>query len=146
MRYKETGEVHLDFHRVTNGTIAYLREKHGREFVDETFRQTARAVYRAVHDDLQRGDPEQLVEHWTYFFDREGGRYTLERTPDEIRFTVHECPAIAWLQKNNIAVDPDFCRQTVVINATLAEGTPFEITTEVLGGGRCVQTIRRIKR
>jgi hypothetical protein len=143
MRYRETGEVHIDFHRSTNGTIAYLRDKYGREFLDETFRRTAHDVYRAIHEDLAQGNPEHLVEHWTYYFDREGGQYTLERTDDEIRFTVHRCPAIAYLQSRGIAVDPDFCRQTVVINDTLAEGTPFEVKTEVLGGGRCVQTIRR---
>jgi len=143
MRYKETGEVHLDFHRTTNGTIGYLREHYGREFLDETFRRTARDVYRSIHEDLKRGDLGQLVEHWKYYFDREGGRYTLEQSGDEIRFEVHECPAVAWLRKRGIAVDPDFCRQTVVINSTLAEGTPFEIETTVLGGGQCVQTIRR---
>ena len=30
-----------------------------------------------------------------------------------------------------------------MVNETLAEGTPFAVTTEVLGGGKCVQTIRR---
>jgi predicted ArsR family transcriptional regulator len=143
MRYRETGEVHVDFHRATNGTIAYLRENYGRQFLDETFRRTARDVYRAIHEDLKQGDPEHLVDHWTYFFDREGGQYTLERRDGEIRFVVHKCPAIAYLESRGIPVDPDFCRQTVVINETLAEGTPFEATTEVLGGGKCVQTIRR---
>ena len=143
MRYRETGEVHLDFHRATNGTIAYLRDNYGREFLDETFRRTARDVYRAIHEDLKQGNPEHLVEHWTYFFDREGGQYTLERKGGEIRFVVHKCPAIAYLESRGIPVDTDFCRQTVVVNETLAEGTPFEVTTEVLGGGKCVQTIRR---
>ena len=143
MRYQETGEVHLDFHRTTNGTIAYLRTNYGREFLDETFRRTARDVYRAIHEDLMQGNPEHLVEHWTYFFDREGGQYTLERTDGEIRFIVHQCPAIAYLQSRGIPVDEDFCRQTIVMNETFAEGTPFEVTTEVLGGGKCVQTIRR---
>lgn len=143
MRYRETGEVHLDFHRSTNGTIAYLREHYGREFLDETFRRTARDVYRAIHDDLKAGNPEHLVEHWTYYFDREGGQYTLERTDDEIRFVVHQCPAIAYLNRRGIPVDTAFCRQTIVINETLAEGTPFRVTTEVLGGGKCVQTILR---
>ena len=142
MRYRETGEVHLDFHRTLNGTIGYLREHYGPEFLDETFRRTARDVYRAIHDDLKQGDPEQLVEHWTYFFEREGGQYTLERKDGEIRFVVHQCPAIAYLQSRGIPVDEAFCRQTVVINDTFAEGTPFKITTEVLGGGECVQTIR----
>ena len=143
MRYRETGEVHRDFHRSTNGTIAYLRDTYGQEFLDETFRRTARDVYRSIHDDMKRGDPEQLVEHWTYFFEREGGQYTLERKDGEIRFIVHRCPAIAYLQSRGIEIDRDFCRQTVVINATFGEGSPFEVSTEVLGGGKCVQTIRR---
>jgi predicted ArsR family transcriptional regulator len=143
LRYQETGEVHIDFHRSTNGTITHLRDTYGREFLDETFRRMAENVYRAIHDDLKAGDPEQLVEHWTHFFEREGGQFTLERKDGEIRFVVQRCPAVAYLQSRGIAIDPDFCRQTVVVNETLAEGTPFEITTEVLGGGKCVQTIRR---
>lgn len=144
LRYRESGEVHIDFHRSANGTIAHLRDTYGREFLDEIFRRTAENVYRAIRDALRSGgDPEQLVEHWTYFFEREGGQYTLERKDDEIRFVVQRCPAIAYLQSRGIEIDRDFCRQTVVINETLAKGTPFEITTEVLGGGTCVQTIRR---
>jgi len=145
MRYKETGEVHLDFHRTTNGTIRYLRTTHGDDFLDEVLRRTARDVYRAIHDDLKRGDPEQLVEHWTYFFDREGGEYELKRADDEILFTVVKCPAIAYLKSKGIEIDPAFCRQTTVVNETLAEGSPFEITTDVQGEGRCVQTLRRAR-
>jgi len=143
MRYRETGQVHLDFHRTLNGTITYLRQRYGQEFVDQVFRRTAREVYRAIREDLAKGNPEHLVEHWTYFFDREGGEYVLERGQDEIRFVVHRCPAIAYLQEKGLPIDPHFCRGTVVLNQTLAEGTPFQIATEVLGGGRCIQTILR---
>lgn len=145
MRYKETGQVHMDFHRTTNGTIAYLHEKYGQEFVDEVFRRTARDVYRAIREDLQRGDPEHLVEHWSYFFDREGGEYTIERQGGEIRFVVHRCPAIAYLKEKGHDISPAFCRGTVVLNEALAEGTPFRITTDVQGDGRCIQTIRRVR-
>jgi len=143
MRYKETGQVHMDFHRTTNGTITYLREKYGQEFVDEVFRRTARDVYKAIREDLLRGNPEHLLEHWTYFFDRERGEYEVERDENEIRFVVHSCPAINYLEKRNLEIDPEFCRGTVVLNEALAEGTPFEVITEVLGGGKCIQTIRR---
>ena len=143
MRYKETGQVHMDFHRTTNGTIAYLRQKYGDDFVDEVFRRTAHNVYRSIWEDLKRGDPGQLIEHWTYFFDREGGEYALDREGDETRLTVTRCPAVAYLQNKGIEGDPAFCRQTVVINTALAEGSPFEIDTEVAGDGRCVQTVRR---
>ena len=146
MRYRETGNVHLDFHRTLNGTIAYLRKKYGVEFVDEIFRRTARNVYRSIRDDLKRGDPEHLLEHWRYFFDREGGEYEVVRGEDEIRFVVRRCPAIAYLGERGIDPDPCLCRGTVVLNEALAEDTPFEITTEVLGGGRCVQSITRRRR
>ena len=145
MRYQETGQVHMDFHRATNGTLMYLRKKYGQEFVDEIVRRTARDVYRAIHEDLERGNPEHLLEHWTYFFDREGGEYEVQRGGDDISFVVKCCPAIAYLQKRGLEIDPDFCRATVVLNETLAEGTSYEVATEVQGGGRCVQTIRRIR-
>ena len=56
MRYRETGQVHMDFHRTLNGTIAYLRETYGVAFLDEVLRRTARDVYRSIRDDLERGE------------------------------------------------------------------------------------------
>ncbi len=127
MRYRDTGELHLDFHRTTNGTIAYLRRRHGLRFLDGVFRRTAQEVYRSIWEDLKGGDPRQLVKHWR----------------DEIRLTVTQCPAVAYLRRRGIRVDPAFCRQTIAMNRAWSEGTPFEITTEVLGKGRCIQTLRR---
>jgi len=145
MRYRETGQVHMDFHRTMNGTIAYLRTKYGLQFLDKVLRRTAHGVYHAIHEDLKHGDPEPLIAHWTYFFGREDGQYTITRRDGVVRMDVQKCPAVAYLQECGIPVDPEFCRQTVVVNQALAEGTPFEITTDVLGGGRCVQTVRRIE-
>lgn len=143
MRYKETGRVHMDFHRTMNGTIAYLHKKYSEEFLDETFRRTAHEVYRSIWEDLKHGNTRQLVEHWRYFFSREGGDYAFESQGDEIRMTVNCCPAIAYLQKRGVKVDSAFCHQTMVVNAALSEDTPFQIETKVLGNGRCVQTIRK---
>jgi len=143
LRYHETGPLHRDFHRTTNATIAYLRKRYGAGLLDAIFRKTAHEVYRAIHEDLKRGDPEHLVAHWRHFMRREKGRFAIRRRGDAIQMTVRECPAIAYLRGRGIAVDPAFCRQTRVVNDALSEGTPFTITTEVLGGGRCVQTIRR---
>lgn len=143
MRYRDTGEVHLDFHRTTNGTIAYLRERYGVAFLDEVLRRTARDVYRAIRADLQAGNPEHLLEHWTYYLTREGGKFTVERTPTEIRVTVDRCPAAAYLQQRGIPLDPAFRRQTTVLNEALGDGTPFEVTTEVIDDLRYIQTIRR---
>ena len=143
MRYRETGEVHMGFHRGLNGTIGYLRKKYGEKFLDETFRRMAHDVYRSIREDLQGGDVRQLIEYWRYFFEREGGDFTIEESGDEVRFSVSRCPAISYLQDKGIEIDPAFCRQTIVINKALAEDSPFQIDTEVLGGGRCLQTVRR---
>lgn len=143
MRYAETGQIHIDFHRTTNGTIAYLRETYGEVFLDETFRRTAHGVYQSIRDELKSGKPDQLVEHWTHFFDREGGDYEIRKNGGEVCLVVRRCPAVAYLAKRGIEIDPAFCRQTSAVNSALAEGTPFDIETMVLGGGRCVQTIRR---
>ncbi len=143
LRYRETGPLHRDFHRTTNGTIAYLRKRYGLGLLDEVFRRVAHDVYHSIHEDLKRGDPEQLVAHWRHFMRREKGRFAIRRRGDTIQMTVHECPAIAYLRGRGIPVDPAFCRQTIAVNEALSEATPFAITTEVLGEGRCVQTIRR---
>lgn len=143
MRYCDTGNVHLDFHRTMNGTIGYLRDRYGVGFLDDILRRTAQDVYRAIHADLLAGNPEPLLEHWTYYLVREGGDFTVERTPDEIRVIVHRCPAADYLRQRGIPLDPAFRRQTIVLNAALGEGTPFEVTTEIITDLRYVQTIRK---
>lgn len=143
MRYHDTGQVHLDFHRTMNGTITYLRERYGVGFLDDILRRTARDVYRAIRADLLAGNPEHLLEHWTSTLTREGGEFAVERTPTEIRVTVNRCPAAAYLQQRGIPLDPAFRRQTTVLNEALGEGTPYEVTTEVVDDLRYRQTIRR---
>lgn len=143
MRYRETGEVHLDFYRTLNGTIAYLRERYGAEFVDSVVRRTARDVYREIRSDLQAGNPEHLVEHWTYFLEREGGEFSVERTENEIAVHVHRCPAAAYLHDRGIPLDAEFRRQTIVLNDAICDETPFEVTTKITDDLRYSQTIRR---
>ncbi len=126
-----------------NGTITYLRQRYGVELLDEILRRTAREVYRALRADLLAGNPEHLLEHWTYFLTREGGEFTVERTATEIRLTVHRCPAAGYLQDRGIPLDPSFRRQTTVLNEALGAGTPFEVTTEVIDELRYIQTIRK---
>lgn len=145
MRYRDTGNIHQDFHRTTNGTIAYLRERYGEAFVDEVLRSTAHNVYRAIREDLMTGNPEHLVEHWIYYLQRESGEFSVERTDGAICVRVERCPAAAYLAQKGIPLDPAFRRQTTVLNAALAEGTPFEIKTEVIDERRYVQTVRRRK-
>lgn len=143
LRYAEQGELHKDFYRTLNGTIAYLRRRYGVEFLDETLRRMGRDVYAAIRAELMKGNPEHLVEHWLHFFGREAGDVRLVRAGQSITLKVSRCPAVHYLLDRNVDVDPCFCRQTEVVNRALCEGTPFDITTNVTGPGRCEQTIRR---
>ena len=142
MRYRETGNLHLEFHRSLNNTLMYLRTRYGQEFVDGLFHKMAKDVYRSIREDLLKGDPTQLVEHWSYFFNREGAKITIDRDGDTIRMAVDRCPAVQTVMEHE-RVDPALCRGTKILNDALAEDSPFLIDTEVLGNGRCIQTIRR---
>ena len=46
MRYKDTGNVHLDFHGAVNTTVNYIVKKFGIEALHETFFRTGRDVLR----------------------------------------------------------------------------------------------------
>ena len=56
---------------------------------------------------------------------------------------MRRCPAWHHVQKIAGGVSPNFCDQTVVTNAAMAEGTPFAVETSVTGPGACRQVIRR---
>jgi hypothetical protein len=143
MRYRDTGNLHLDFHRMTNGTITYLRERYGVAFLDEVIRRTARDVYQSLRADLLAGNPEPLIEHWTYYLEREGGDFSVERKDGEVRVNVHRCPAAGYLRECGLIPDPAFRRQTTVLLDALCEGTPFNVSTEVHDELRYTLTLHR---
>jgi hypothetical protein len=89
------------------------------------------------------GNPEHLIEHWTYYLEREGAEFSVERTEADVTVTVRRCPALAYLEERGVVPDPAMRRQTAIVNEALAEGTRFEILTRPLGDRGYVQTIRR---
>lgn len=142
LRYKDTGNLHPDFHRLVNSTIKWVREHYGEQAVVEIFRRVAQDVYRSIHEDLKAGDPSQLIEHWRYYLDREGGEYTTEERHDgSFWMTVERCPAYWFLKEKGVEIDDDFRQQTILLNRFLGEGTPFEIVTEPLTPGSYRQGI-----
>ena len=143
MRYIDSGAVHLDFYRTLNATIEFISVKYGEEFLLETFRRTARDVYRSIRNGLMAGSSEELVRHWKYYMDREEGKYSIKECDDEIIMTVSTCPAVDYLKKEGIEVSPHFCRQTAEVNRALSDGTPFAIETDVTGPCSCVQSVKR---
>ncbi|MDD4017500.1 MAG: hypothetical protein PHV28_06095 [Kiritimatiellae bacterium] len=143
LRYRETGELHKDFHGSMNAAVEYVGRRYGRDGLRAVFKATAQRVYRSIYEGLKAGDWSGLVEHWRYFMDREGADYALSVTDEAVVMTVKACPAVARLRKLGLTPSEFFYDQTVLLNEAWCEGTPFEAVTEITGDGNCVQTIRR---
>lgn len=143
LRYREEGNVHLDFHGATNTTIQFIVDKFGVAALDQIFEKVGKDVYASIRADLMAGDPGQLVRHWRHFFEREGAEYDIAIDNEAIVLTVRRCTAWHHVHKLVGSVSEHFCDQTSRVNEAMAEGTPFSITTEITGPGACRQTIRR---
>lgn len=143
MRYKDTGEVHMDFHLATNKTIEYVLSEYGLDFLKELFRRTAQNVYRDIYNGLRRGDSQKLLEHWSYYYTREKGGFIITESSNEVCFHVTECPAVRHLITNKIPVNRNFYLQMELMNNAWSEDTPFNIETSVIAEGEYTMTIRR---
>jgi hypothetical protein len=143
MRYRETGELHLDFHGATNTTIDYIVKNFGEEALHEIFFTVGQKVYKSIHEKLKQGDAGELIEHWQYFFSREKGVFQIKETSDAIVLEVSECPAVRQLLKLGLAPSPNFCQQTILVNEALCENTPFESHTVFIGCVKCRQIIKK---
>jgi len=141
MRYRETGNVHKDFHLAMNTSIQYVLQTYGMDFLRELFRRTAQLVYRDIYTSLAKGDWKPLLEHWRYFYDREGGRYEVTPTDGGFIFDVRECPAARHLREKGIPLTSEFYLQDVLLNDGWSAGTPFQIDTQVLGDGSYRMTV-----
>lgn len=144
MRYRESGELHLDFHGSMHATLAYIGQRFGREALREILRETAQRVYCSIYEKLKVGDLSELIEHWRYFMEREGAQFTINVTDDGVEMIVQECPAVRHLRTLGIEQPSEFfCDQTILLNEAWCEGTPFSATTIKRGCGSCIQTIAR---
>ena len=143
LRYQSSGEVHKDFHGLTCATLHYLIDCYGKEAMVEVLKNTAQKVYKTMHEGLKNGDPEELVEYWKFYFERENGVFSIERVEEEIRLIVQDCPALRHLVKLEQEPDPLMCEGPAIFNDALAEGSPFEIETRKTGTFSCVQILKR---
>jgi hypothetical protein len=145
MRYRHTGNVHKDFHLATQTTIRYILDTYDRAFLAELFRRTAQEVYREIYRALVEGDAEPLVEHWSYYYERETGEFAVDRDADgSISFRVANCPAVSHIIERTGDVDETFYLQFELLAAGLSEGTPFEIAFERTGRTSYVYRIKRL--
>ena len=113
------------------------------EFLTELFRRTAQRVFRDIYEHLKHGDLEPLVEHWTYYYGREGGKFDVVRTDDQVDFKVMDCPAVRHLKERGVPIDDAFYLQISLLNSAWAEETPFTIETDILGEGVYTMRLRR---
>jgi hypothetical protein len=143
MRYRDTGEVHRDFHLTTETTVRFVLEKYGMGFLRELFRRTAQDVYADIYEHLKAGDYEPLLEHWEYYYKREGGEFQLREAEDGIVFHVTRCPAISHLRNRGLRISEESYLPTILLNDGWSEGTPFKIETVITGEGSYDCVIRR---
>ena len=143
LRYRDKGNVHMDFHGATNTTINFIIEKYGIETMNDIFKKVGNDVYADIKKHIQSGNINMLAEHWQHFFDREGADFSISIKENEIILTVKKCTAYEHVKKLVGKVSSNFCDQTIKINEAIAEGTPYEIKTEILGEASCKQIIRK---
>ncbi len=143
LRYQSKGEVHKDFHRLTCATLHYLIDNYGQEALVQVLKNTAQKVYKTIHEGLKNEVPDELVEFWTYYLERENGDFSIEKTEDVIRLVVRDCPALRHQAKLDGKPDPLLCEGTAIFNHALAEGSPYELTTERTGDFSCIQTLKK---
>jgi len=140
MRYRDTGEVHKNFHAATNATIDYVVNNFGESALTEILQSMGTEVYKSIHTKLKNGDASELIEHIKYYMDREQGKYQINVTETSIVLEVAKCPAVQHIIKSGLPLSPYFCQQTIAVNDALCAGTDWTTKTEVFEPGKCKQT------
>ena len=143
MRYKDTGELHLDFHGATNTTISYIVDNFGEVALTEIFSRVGKDVYKSIHDGLRNDDPSELVEHLNYYLTREKADYILEENADGFTLLVNECPAVRHIKKLGFELSPCFHHQDVDVANAMCDGTPWQCKTEIIEPGKYRQIFSR---
>ena len=144
--YRFGGNLHRDFHASILDGYNYVKDNFGMEAIREVLGNLARGVQKSMHEKLKRGDASELLEHWRYYMEREGGEecFTLVETADGgAVFEVRTCPARAYLSKRGVAGGEGLCELTRIFNDELVEGTPFTLETVLTADGSCRQILRR---
>ena len=143
MRYKDTGELHMDFHGATNTTINYIVDNFGEAAITEIFEKVGKDVYKSIHTGLKNDDPGELIEHLNYYLTREKADYTLEENENGFVLKVNSCPAVKHIKSIGLKVSPYFHRQYIDISNALCDGTPWQCQTKIIEEGKYQQTFSR---
>ena len=144
--YRFGGNVHRDFHASILDGYNYIKDNYGMEAVREVLGNVARGVQRSMHEKLKRGDASELLEHWRYYMEREGGSecFTLAETEDGgAVFEVKACPARDYLVKRGVKGGEGLCELTRIFNEELVKDTSFTLETVLTAEGSCRQTLKK---
>ncbi len=143
MRYRDSGEVHKDFHLATNRTIDFIMARYDREFLSQLCRRTAQDVYRNIHTRLKNGEAEALLEHLSYYTEREQGLFTVEQTPDGFVMHMQRCPMTSHIVERGQTLSLHMETFLSLLYHHWAEHSPFSITVENYKGISYDLCIRR---
>ena len=130
-------------HNIKEIVKDFIIEKYGIETMNDIFKKVGNDVYADIKKQIKLGNIKVLAEHWQHFFEREGADFSISIKDDEIILTVKRCTAYEHVKKLVGKVSSNFCDQTIKTNEAIAEGTPYEIKTEILGEASCKQIIRK---
>jgi len=143
VRYKDTGEIHKDFHLAVDRTITYIMEHYGEQFLIDLCKRTSQQVYQDIYRHLKEGDLCALAEHWQYYYTREGGEFTLTQDNDQLVLTVTKCPAAEHIIKIKGSLSPYYHRFDELLVGSWCEHTPFVSTFTVHNPVSYTITVRR---
>jgi hypothetical protein len=130
MRYRDTGELHRDFHLGTNTTIDFIMEQYGPGFLLELCRRTTQKVYKDIYQQLQQGNSSALIEHLQYYLGRESGVFEINTGQDQISVNVSKCPMLSHITSNGEILSPGIGDFLSDFYGSWGENTPFTITVD----------------
>lgn len=143
MRYRDTGELHKDFHLATDRTVSYVMEHYGEEFLRELCRRTSQDIYQDIYGHLKLGDLSALAEHWEYYYTREQGQFTLTWDDDVLELHVSRCPAAEHIIEKAGKLSSHYYLFAGLLVEYWCEGTPFAWSFEVEGDMSYRAVVRR---
>ena len=118
--------LHKDFHGALSAGIEYLHTQYGPEAVRDYLREFTRAYYAPLKSAIRQRGLSALKTHFEKLYTREGARFRMRLTRDELVLTVATCPAVAHMKRQGYPVARLFFETTRTVNEALCEGTPFQ--------------------
>jgi len=136
--------VHKDFHGGLNHILDYIYERYGKEEMVKFLERVAKEVYRPHIERLRAEGLKALADHWQKIFTIEGADFELENTGVGLALKVNKCPAIEYMNINNLTIFERFCDHTRIINDEICSQAGYKASVEYdQERGCCIQRFWR---